>query len=255
MAGLTPSVARATIERLEELGFNAWPALHTILRDGWVLRFTDGFTKRANSANPLHPGATPLPTLIADFEAAYASRGQRAIFRVTPLAPPSLDAELAKRGYILLDESIVMLAPRIEARAPDPDFAVEDRPAPGWLAGYAAASAIDAGALALMKAMLERIPPPAGFGSVSGTDGRPLAVGMAAVERGQVGLFDIVTAREARRRGLARHLVQGLLAWARTQGATSAYLQVVAANEPARRLYSGLGFVPAYGYHYRIAPV
>ena len=38
--------------------------------------------------------------------------------------------------------------------------------------------------------------------------------------------------------------------WAREQGAMRAYLQVVAANEPAIALYRGFGFREAYRYDY-----
>ena len=39
----------------EELSMNAHPSIKTQLFDGWVLRFADGYTNRANSVNPLYP--------------------------------------------------------------------------------------------------------------------------------------------------------------------------------------------------------
>jgi ribosomal protein S18 acetylase RimI-like enzyme len=42
-----------------------------------------------------------------------------------------------------------------------------------------------------------------------------------------------------------------LLDRARRSGARIAYLQVDAANAPARRIYDRLGFRDAYSYHYR----
>ena len=41
----------------EELSLNAWPSLQTQFYDGWILRYTNGYsyTSRANSVNLLYP--------------------------------------------------------------------------------------------------------------------------------------------------------------------------------------------------------
>ena len=41
--------------RIEETCFNAFPSLKQVILDGWLLRFSKGVSRRANSANPLHP--------------------------------------------------------------------------------------------------------------------------------------------------------------------------------------------------------
>lgn len=38
---------------MEELSLNNWQPLSTLLYDGWVLRFANGYTKRANSIQPI----------------------------------------------------------------------------------------------------------------------------------------------------------------------------------------------------------
>ncbi len=39
---------------------NAWPALSRIFLDGWVVGLSEGYTRRANSVNPLYPGTMDL---------------------------------------------------------------------------------------------------------------------------------------------------------------------------------------------------
>jgi ribosomal protein S18 acetylase RimI-like enzyme len=57
-----------------------------------------------------------------------------------------------------------------------------------------------------------------------------------------VGLSAVHVADGARRRGLARGLCEALLAWAAERGATRAYVQVLADNTAATRLYESMGF-------------
>ena len=67
-----------------------------------------------------------------------------------------------------------------------------------------------------------------------------------------LGIFDLVSHPAERRRGHARALMAGLLAWGREQGSRHAYLQVVEANAPAMALYASLGYAPLYRYWYRV---
>ena len=52
---------RAQIEFFEELQSNAFPALQTVMYDGWSVRFGGGFTYRVNDANPMYPERLPFP--------------------------------------------------------------------------------------------------------------------------------------------------------------------------------------------------
>lgn len=253
------AAAEGDIRAIEERAFNAWPALSTLVADGWLLRFASGYTKRANSINAWQPTA-PLSALLPHAASLYTARGLPTIVRLSPLAPPGTDAMLAGRGFTRADETMIMTAPLAcgwgidDKSHVDPTIILTSSPEPAWCIGFAVANNVPEHRRAIHDRMLAAIPPPVAFASIS--DGREtVGWGLAAIERGQVGVFDIVTLPKARRKGAARRLVGALLAWAAPSGAAKAYLQVATGNAPAVALYRRLGFTERYRYHYRIAPV
>ena len=247
---------------LEERGFSAWPAPQNVYFGGWVFRIGGGFTKRANSANALGDRQdfrsdsinawTPrrdFSEVRAQAERLYDSKGLPTIFRLTPLAGADADLELAAAGYRALDPSTVMTAP-LRPLAPVDDVRIEDGPSPRWLNGVTAANGVAPSHRAAHDQIVKSIALPSACATWI-VEGRALGYGLGVVDRGAVGLFDIVVAPSARGRGGGRKITGALMAWGAQAGASSAYLQVIDANAAARRLYDSLGFEPAYGYHYR----
>jgi len=247
---------------LEERGFNAWPAPRNVYFGGWVFRLGGGYTKRANSANALGDRQelradsvnawTPrrdFREIMAEAERFYAANAQPTIFRLTPLAGPEADPVLAAAGYEVVDPSSVMTASLAMARV-NANIRIEPGPGPTWLNGVTAAQGVAPSHRAIHDRIVQAIALPTAFAIAFVAD-TTAGFGMAVLDRGAVGLFDIVVRPDARGRGLGRDLTQALMAWGGENGAEAAYLQVFDANRTARRLYDGLGFRKAYGYHYR----
>lgn len=88
------------IQILEELSLNAFLSLQQILYDGWILRFAEGYTKRANSVTPLYPSSGDLTQKIYRCEQIYESFNLKPIFRLTNISQSkTLDQTLEKLGY------------------------------------------------------------------------------------------------------------------------------------------------------------
>lgn len=242
----------ADIRAMEERAFNAWPAQQTVLFGGWVLRLSGGYTKRANSANPLDP-SVPFPSVKQAAEDLYAGHCLPAIFRLSPLAPPEADRALDAAGYTLFDPSSVMLVELQEAGAGS-KVEIAETPSPAWLDGFAAANGIALAQRAIHDRMVSSITLPTAFATLR-ENGTAIGFGLAVSEREMVGLFDIAIAPAERGRGRGRALTDGLLQWGRRSGARTAYLQVRDQNAVARRLYAAIGFREAYRYHYRVPNV
>jgi hypothetical protein len=67
---------------IEELAMNAWPSLQTILIDGWIIRIANGYTKRANSVNPIYLYKNNLDDNIKYCENIYRSNNLPIIFKI-----------------------------------------------------------------------------------------------------------------------------------------------------------------------------
>jgi ribosomal protein S18 acetylase RimI-like enzyme len=184
-------------------------------------------------------------------EQPYRAAGLPPIWRLTPLAPASADAALAGLGYRRIDESLVQRAPLGRSVAADPDVHFDPAPSAAWLEGFASLSPVAPDHQATMAAMLRQIAAPVGFARVE-VGGRPAAFALGVVDGDHVGIFDVLVAPHARRRGLARRVTESVCAWGQKNGARFAYLQVVATNEAALPLYASLGFETIYSYAYRV---
>ena len=241
------------IRFLEELSLSALPALETVYLDGWVLRFADGYTRRANSINALYPGSRSLDDNLREAEELYRRHGQRVVFKLTPASlPAGLDEALAERGYALEAPTSVQTLDLTAAPALTVGpTALSEQVTDDWLAAGYALSAVTARHLPTLRQMLARLAPPASFASLR-VDGCVVSQGLGVYQSGWVGLYDIATHPEHRGRGHARQLINDLLAWAAGRGAHSAYLQVMLSNAPALRLYERMGFREQYQYWYRV---
>ncbi|MCL1844910.1 MAG: GNAT family N-acetyltransferase [Defluviitaleaceae bacterium] len=82
-----------------------------------------------------------------------------------------------------------------------------------------------------------------------------VACGSAVIERGCMGLLNVVVDERLRRKGYGTELCVALLSAAKQKQAHIAYLQVEQANAPAIRMYEGLGYKKIYSYWYRVRNV
>nr|CAA6808383.1 MAG: GCN5-related N-acetyltransferase [uncultured Thiotrichaceae bacterium] len=237
--------------KLEQAAFSAWPALESEALGAWLLRFADGYTKRANSAN-----ATAIISQLSDqqceiIESYFRLRQQPPVFRIASFAVDNaIDEKLIQRGYQLNDLSLVMTAANSEGIV-KPDQSVEFLEVEEWLELFQLVSGKIGNGQATHLGMLQSISSPSAFAVIKEA-GQPVCCGLAVASNGCVGLFDIATAKSFRQRGLASKLCQTLIHWGERQGAETVYLQVVANNKAAINLYERLGFRRAYEYWYRV---
>jgi N-acetylglutamate synthase len=240
--------------RVEETCLNAWPALRQVLFGGWVLRFSGGLTRRANSANPLGVRGLDADGLIAGCEALYRYHRLPTIFRLPSIIDPGIDARLAAQSYSSEGMSLVLHADIGAVSAMrDPGVQLLSRPTSQWFAAMAQLQRHTRKRAGLYRRIVGSLAIPAAFAILSDESGIA-ALAYGAIQDGLICYESVVTDPSRQRRGYARRVIGSLAAWAADRGARGACLEVEAANAPARALYDGLGFAELYRYHYRRAP-
>jgi GNAT superfamily N-acetyltransferase len=244
------------VRQLEELSLNTSPAIHQSIYDGWVLRASGTDTRRANSITALAASTLPMADKIAHCEAWYRTYGQPPIFRFTEAFMPSgLEAMLASRGYVREGDTYVMRTPLRDRTfgsigAPPGTKVVERTEAEGLADMHRMKGAKpelqerDTRRQALWQGEQQYL----SLKTINGV----MCTGLARMEAGHLGIFNMRTVDKVRGKGFATVLLAHLLEWGRSRGAQAAFLQVDQANAPAIAVYRKFGFAPIYSYWYRV---
>jgi GNAT superfamily N-acetyltransferase len=246
-------VINSRYKHIEEYSLNAWPSLSTFIYDGWLLRFAKGFTKRSNSINPIYNAVSQkLVEKIQYVESIYTSAGLDTIFKITPFVPSeNLDLTLENMGYDIVEPSSVQvldltITPEPRTNEIKIDLTINDE----WLDVVTKLNNLSEAHRQITRELFSPSYLRKGFFTLY-QNGLPVACGVGIIEGDYVGLYDIVTDSNYRKQGHATELLIHILKWARENGATQSYLQVVKANTPAVTLYKKLGYQEIYTYWYR----
>jgi N-acetylglutamate synthase len=243
------------VRALEERLVNVWPAVDTLVMDGWVIRLAHGYSSRANSASAIVQGATMSGALLDEIERIFAAANLTPCVRVTPVCDPAVEALLLGRGYRVKDSSRIMVLDLAAHRGlkPDPLVTIDRCPTDRWIHGVCANQAPDKRNAAHLGQIVRRIRVPAGF-AIHSLDGADVAFAMAAMDRGYAEIGSVIVAEGRRGQGLGRAMTDALLAFGASEGAHHAFLQVASTNAPAIGLYRSQGFVDVGGYLNMVRP-
>jgi ribosomal protein S18 acetylase RimI-like enzyme len=241
--------------RVEETCLNAWPALRQVLLDGWVLRFSEGLTRRANSVNPLRGPRETGDGLIAACEVLYQGRQLPTIFRLPSIIDHDLDERLEEAGYGREGDSCVRYGDLTGVEmASDPDVQLLPRPTREWFAAMAALQNQNPEQRRTYRRIVGSLAIPAAFAALP-IDGEFVALAYGSVHDRLLCYESVITNPRRQRRGYARRVMSSLAAWAKDQGAEGACLEVEAHNTAALALYDFVRLkTELYRYHYRREP-
>jgi len=134
---------------------------------------------------------------------------------------------------------------------PEEDSTLVESSLDAWIKINSALNKVPPEKESIHKEIIQSIKKPCFFGSILKDDAY-IACGLGVLGGNYFGLFDIITHPSHRNQGFGSQLVSGMVDWARENGASTAYLQVMENNSPARRLYTKFGFHDSYRYWYRV---
>lgn len=239
-------------EALEVAAAAGWPARERDRLGDWILRATDGWTMRGNSALPVGDPDLPLPEAVDAVTRWYQDRGLLPAMSVPLPLFQRIDAELERRGWTAMALTMVMTAPLSSLTgtsdaAQDPQVSLAESPSPEWLTAVAGRKGpLPSSAYGVLTGV-----PAVRFATLHDDSGALLATGRGCVAdpAGRwLGLSLIGTDERVRRQGLARRVIDALVAWGTETGATDTYLQVEQRNTAAVALYEKLGFTTHHVY-------
>lgn len=243
------------IKTIEDLSLNAWPSHQMELYDGWILRFSHFYTHRTNSVEQFGISTLPLREKIPHCEAAYKRWGTPTIFKISPLVSKDFDYILENRDYEIQHTTNVMILKLEEAvlDAPIDEVIVSQSIQREWIDSLLALNGTtNAIHKAIVPTMYNAIAKDTICVSIQ-RQGVIIGTGLGILDREYVGVYAIYVREDYRKNGLARSLCTCILKEGIKRGAKKAYLQVVAGNDSAFRLYQSLGFQNLYTYWFRVS--
>ena len=239
----------------QELLTNAWPARTIILQNGWVLRLSEGVTRRVNSVLPIRYVGDSLLDDISVVERIYRERDMPVIFQVPDyFEPPNLKETLLSLGYESIDETLVMTSSineisKIEKNKNLNSF-IEHELSDKWLTALGNLSNYSHATIDGQEQIIKRIPFKTKAFCYGELDNQIVAVGLAIIEREYLGIYDLVIHPNYRRRGIAQSLIVKMLQWGKENSAKHVYLTVQGDNFGAIVLYNKIGLKDRYHYRY-----
>jgi ribosomal protein S18 acetylase RimI-like enzyme len=243
---------------LDTLMADAWPAAVVENHGGWLLRYTHGVSRRANSVLAIgSPGS--LVEAVEAAEAFYEQRETTPMFQISEASTPAPLADLlTSRGYESSAKTWMMwtTAAGVTSGSPDTDLwqlETTAEPSADWFDTYWSTesdwhrSELEA---TIIREVLLRPRSPSLFVSARDADGTVAAVGQAVLSKGWACVQCLATRREARRRGAARAVVRRLAADSARAGTERMFAAVMAENTASLDLFRGASYQRSHTYSY-----
>ncbi|MFW9826266.1 MAG: GNAT family N-acetyltransferase [Candidatus Thorarchaeota archaeon] len=248
------------IKDFQEILMNSWPAHHYYFLNGWIMRFTDGVTSRANSVFPVNytGNLNAIDEDIEFVEKAYNMFNLPAMFTLPDyFEPKDLEEKLLEHGYREVGcITYTMISPiqqlRKETINRDITFNFYSKRINKFSKFLAKYSSRNQNAQVVLNALVKRIIIPKIKCIIAELNNTVVGTLMGILDpHGFLYIVDMLVHPEFRQQKIATSMFWKLInEWGIKNGAKTIWLQVESENVKAVKLYFKLGFEKAYSYRY-----
>ena len=251
--------SKKEVKQFQEFLLNSWPAKHYYFLNGWILRFTDGITSRANSVFPIRYYGTheTLDYDINIVENAYKAHNLSAVFTMHELfEPENLKDKLLARGYETYDHTSALGIEIDEIKNSKINNNFEYRlfdsrvkEISDFLIKF---SKFNEEEQTIIQEINQRIVIPKKCYMITKLKKKIIGTLLAVlVPQGFLYVGDVFVHPDFRRQGIATSMLIKLRDnWAISNGVKTIWLQVEKVNTKALDLYHKLGMSKLYDYYY-----
>lgn len=238
-------------KEIELMLMRAWPALEEKIFDGWVLRFSKGYTKRSNCINPVFESYFDLEEKYDYCQKLYNNKGLKIIYKIIEDdASLEVDEFLSQKGLLKKDVVTVKEIDLYSLSCSLKDVSVNWGFSEEWFEFFSKENKLDEREKIVLKELLNKNDKNSCY-VYKEKDGEIIAGALGVIENDKLGIFNVYVKEVFRKKGYAMAVLEALLVEARKINVKKAYLQVMETNNKAFNLYRKMGFVPKYKTWYR----
>lgn len=239
------------IRDIELMLMRTWPAIEERIYDGWVLRFSKGYTKRSNCINPLYESYFELEEKFEYCKKIYEEKGLPIIYKIIDTEVSIVVDEFLKNKGLAQKDMVTVK----EINLTNVDYSPKNINISWgfnekWYDFYVKENKLNTEEKIILKNLLIKNDKNNVY-VYKVENSEIIAVAMGSVEKNKIGIFNVYVKDTHRKKGYATEILEGLLVEARKINVEKAYLQVMETNEKAVKLYKKMGFVPKYRTWYR----
>lgn len=236
---------------IELMLMRAWPSIVEETYDGWILRSSEGYTKRANCVNPIVKSKIPLADKHEYCKKFYNEKKLPLIYKIIDSNEVlEVDRFLEEKGLKKQNEVSVEEIDISKKKMMTNDIYIKWTWDERWINFFSKETKLHSGEEKILKRILQKNKINTFYASKI-ISNEIVASALGVVEKNNLSIFSVYVKESHRGIGIGEEIVEGVLHEGSKIGVTRGYLQVLKSNENALKLYKKMGFVQKYRCWYR----